>query len=254
MFAFWQLGLMFVAGLAAGFVDSIAGGGGLISLPVLLGFGLDAKTALGTSKLQSTFGAASAAWHYSRAGVVELKDCRRGFGITFVAGALGALTVQRLDPAFLKHFVLVLLVGVAIYSLLRPQLGELDAHPRMERVRFDWLFGMLLGFYDGFFGPGTGTFWAMAFVVVAGFNLPRATAYTKIMNLASNVSALAFFIRAGQVVYWAGLVMGIGQWLGARLGSGMAVKKGARFIRSVFNCVVLAIVAKLIYDLASKTP
>lgn len=248
MFEFWKLALLFATGLVAGFVDSIAGGGGLISLPVLLSFGLDPKHALGTSKLQSTFGAGSAAWHYAQAGTVNLKDCRRGFGVTFVAAILGTLTVQQLDPSFLARIIPVLLALVAIYSLLKPQLGAEDIHPRMNRAWFDVTFGLLIGFYDGFFGPGTGTFWAMAFMLGVGFNLTKATGCTKVMNFASNVSSLIFFVLAGQVVFSAGLAMGFGQLLGARIGSRMVIQRGTKFIRPIFLTVVLAITAKLIYS------
>ena len=125
----WQLPLLFGTGLVAGFVDSIAGGGGLIALPVLLSCGLDPQHALGTSKLQATFGSGSAAWHYARAGAVDWRECVRGFALTFLGAVLGTLTVQQLDPSFLKRAIPVLLVAVAGYSLLRPQLRERDLHP-----------------------------------------------------------------------------------------------------------------------------
>ena len=151
-------------------------------------------------------------------------------------------------PAFLKRFIPMLLVAVAIYSLLRPQLGAEDIHPRMPRVWVDVVFGSLLGFYDGFFGPGTGTFWAMAFMLGAGFNMTRATGYTKVMNFASNLSSLLCFLPGGHVVPWAGVTMGIGQWLGAWLGSRTVVKHGARFIKPIFIAVVLGLTLKLLYE------
>jgi uncharacterized membrane protein YfcA len=244
----WQLPLLFLAGLAAGFVDTIAGGGGLITLPVLLSLGLDPAHALGTNKLQSTFGSSSASWHFTRAGTVDLKDCRRGFAITFFAAMLGALAVKQVNPNFLNRLIPVLLVALAIYALLRPDLGDKDVHPRMSRVRFDFIFGTLIGFYDGFFGPSTGMFWAMAFVMCLGFNLTKATGYTKVMNFASNLASLIFFLFAGLVVFPAGLVMGCGQLLGAWLGSHVVVQRGTKFIRPIFITVVLAITAKLIYS------
>ena len=248
----WQLPLLFGTGLVAGFVDSIAGGGGLIALPVLLSCGLDPQHALGTSKLQATFGSGSAAWHYARAGAVDWRECVRGFALTFLGAVLGTLTVQQLDPSFLKRAIPVLLVAVAGYSLLRPQLGERDLHPRMTRGAFDLVLGLGLGFYDGFFGPGAGTFWTMAFVLGVGFNLTRATASTKVMNFASNIASLALFLVAGQVVFAAGLAMGAGQLLGARLGSRMVVARGTKFIRPIFITMVLVLTAKLLYDAYQK--
>lgn len=248
MIELWHWPLLFATGLAAGFVDSIAGGGGLITLPVLLSFGFDPRTALGTNKLQATFGSGSAAWHYAKAGAVEVRDCTRGFVITFVAAMLGSLAVGQLDRDLLRRAMPLLLIAVAIYSLMRPKLGENDLHPRMSRTRFDVVFGLLLGFYDGFFGPGTGTFWTMAFVLAMGFNLTRATGYTKVMNLGSNLASLAYFLWAGNILFLAGLVMGLGQLLGARLGSRMVMKRGTKFIRPVFISVVFAITAKVLYD------
>ncbi len=248
MFKLWHLPLLFVAGLVAGFVDSIAGGGGLITLPVLLSFGMNPQHALGTNKLQATFGSASASWHYAQAKTVLAADCTRGFVLTLVGAALGALAVQQVDPSFLKRSIPLLLVGVAIYTLLKPRLGAEDLHPRMARGAFDLIFGLSLGFYDGFFGPGAGTFWTMAYMLGLGFNLTRATGYAKVMNFASNISSLAFFLMGGNVFFAAGLVMGFGQLLGARIGSRMVIARGTRFIRPVFISVVLALTLKLIYD------
>ena len=244
----WHLPLLFGTGLVAGFVDSIAGGGGLITLPVLLNFGLNPKDALGTNKLQATFGSGSAAWHYAEAGTVPLRDCVRGFAFSFLGAALGTLAVQQVDPSFLRRLIPLLLLAVAAYTVLKPQLGEKDLHPRMPRGWFDLVFGLTIGFYDGFFGPGTGTFWTMAYMVGLGFNMTRATGYTKVMNFASNLSSLALFLLGGKVLFPAGLTMGIGQWLGARLGSRMVITRGTKFIRPIFITVVLALTAKLIYD------
>jgi len=179
---------------------------------------------------------------------VDQRDCGRGFAFTFLGAVLGVLTVQQLDPLFLRRAIPVLLAAVAVYTFLRPNLGEKETHQRISRAAFDLTFGLLLGFYDGFFGPGTGTFWAMAFVLLLGFNLTRATGYTKVMNFSSNLASLSLFLCLGQVLLAAGLVMGAGQLIGARLGSRMVIKRGAEFIRPVFVTVALAITGKLIYD------
>jgi uncharacterized membrane protein YfcA len=243
----WHAALFFGTGLVAGFVDSIAGGGGLITMPVLLSSGFDPIAALGTNKLQATFGSGSATWHYARAGTVPLAECKRGFAITFTAAAAGTLLVQQLPRDFLERTIPVLLIAVAAYSLLRPNLGQAGRPPRMSRGTFDVVFGLLIGFYDGFFGPGTGTFWAMAYVLALGFDFTRATGHTKVMNFASNLSSLLFFLAAGHVLFAPGIIMGVGQLLGARFGSRAVVTHGARFIRPIFICVVLAITAKLLY-------
>jgi uncharacterized membrane protein YfcA len=244
----WLFPLFFGTGLVAGFVDAIAGGGGLITLPVLLSCGFEPQAALATNKLQATFGSGSAAWHYAEAKTVPMADCTRGFLWSVLGAALGALVVQRLNPAFLGRAIPILLLLVAIYVLLKPRLGTVDLQPRMERGWFDLTFGLLIGFYDGFFGPGTGTFWTMAFMLGLGFNMTRATGYTKVMNFASNLSALVFFLVRGKVGFAAGLSMGVGQFLGAKIGARMVVTRGTRFIRPIFIFVVLALTVRLLYE------
>jgi uncharacterized membrane protein YfcA len=248
MIGYWPLPLLFATGLAAGFVDSVAGGGGVITLPVLLSFGLGPKDALGTNKLQATFGSASAAAHYALAKTVSLKDCARSFIFTLTGAAIGAMAVQQVNPTFLRRAIPVLLILVAIYLLIKPRLGTEEVEPRISRFWFDLVFGLGLGFYDGFFGPGTGTFWAVAYVMGLGFSLTRATAYTKVMNFASNLSSLAFFLAGGHAYAVVGLTMGLGQLVGARIGARMVITRGTAFIRPVFLTVVLALTLKLLHD------
>ncbi len=247
-----HLPLLFLTGVAAGFVDSIAGGGGLITVPVLMGLGLPPQDALGTNKLQASFGSGSASWHYARAGTVPLRDCALGFLASALSALAGAWVVRQLDPGLLRRVIPILLIVVALYFLLKPRLGEKDLHPRMARRTFDLIFGLGIGFYDGFFGPGTGTFWAMAFMLGLGFNLTKATGYTKVMNFASNLGSLGLFLVGGNVVASAGLLMGGGQWLGARLGSRMVIRQGTRFIRPIFLTVVIALAVKLLLDAFAK--
>ena len=247
MLHLWQWPLLFGTGLVAGFVDAIAGGGGLITVPVLLSFGLDPRRALGTNKLQASFGSGTAAWHYAQAKTVSLKDCTWGFLFSLTGAALGAITVLKIDPSFLKRIIPVLLLAVAVYMLLKPKLGAVDIHPRWRRGWFDLIFGLGIGFYDGFLGPGTGTFWTMAYMLLLGFNLTRATGYTKVMNFASNFSSLVLFLWQRQVDFPAGLTMGLGQLIGARIGASMVIAKGTRFIRPIFLAVVLALTLKLVY-------
>lgn len=252
MIEWWQLALLGVTGLVAGFVDSIAGGGGLITLPVFLNLGIDPRLALGSNKLQATFGSASATFHYARAGAVDLKDFRRGCGLAFLGAALGSFLVQQLDPNLLKRIIPVVLIIVAIYVWLRPQLGETDLHPRMSRWRFDLLFGFGIGFYDGFIGPGTGTFYTMALMLGLGLNLTKATAGSKVLNFATNTASLIIFLAAGKILFAAGLAMGLGQWLGARAGSRMVMQRGTQFVRPIFLTVVILIMLKLVYDVYFK--
>lgn len=242
----WRLPILFGTGLAAGFVDSIAGGGGLITLPVLLSLGLEPKDALGTNKLQASFGSGSASWHYARARAVDPRDCVRGFCCSFVGAALGSMAVQQLARALLERIIPIVLLVVAAYTLLKPRFGAEDVRARMNRRSFDFIFGLGIGFYDGFLGPGTGTFWTMAFMFCLGFNMLRATAYTKVMNFASNLSSLAFFLVTGHVLFLEGIIMGAGQLLGAKIGAGIVITRGTKFIRPVFLAAVFAITLKLL--------
>jgi uncharacterized membrane protein YfcA len=249
MIEWWQIGLLFVTGLVAGFVDTLAGGGGLLTLPVLLTICPDPKIALGTNKLQASFGSTSAAFHFARAGALNLRDCVRACVLAFLGSLAGSIFVQQFDSHLLKQFVPVLLLVVAVFVWLRPQLGEQDIHPRISRMRFDFVFALGIGFYDGLFGPGTGTFLALAYMLGLGFNLAKATAHAKALNCASNIAALLVFLCVKKVWFVAGIAMGCGQWLGARLGSRMVIKRGAKFIRPVFLTMVVLITLKMIWDM-----
>ncbi len=239
--------LLFGAAFIAGLIDSIAGGGGLITVPVLMSIGLPPQIALGTNKLQSTFGSGSAMLHFVRAGTVKMSDCRTGILWTAIGAALGVSAVQLLDATFLKQLIPWLQAAIAVYTLLSPRLGAEDSHARMNSGMFYLLFGLSIGFYDGFFGPGTGSFWTMALMMLLGCSMLRATATTKIMNFTSNFVALTFFLSVGQVRFTEGIVMGIGQFLGARVGSKLVIKQGTAFIRPVFITMVLLLVGRLIY-------
>jgi hypothetical protein len=249
MIEWWQIGLLFLTGLVAGFVDTLAGGGGLLTLPVLLAFCPDPKTALGTNKLQASFGSTSATFHFARGGALSARDCLRACGMAFLGSLAGSVLVQQFDSHRLKQVVPVLLLAVAVFVWLRPQLGDKDIHPRISRVKFDFIFALGLGFYDGLLGPGTGTFLALAFMLGLGFNLAKATAHAKALNCASNVASLIVFLVARKVWFIAGLAMGCGQWLGARLGSRMVLTRGTKFIRPVFLTMVLLITFKMIWDI-----
>jgi uncharacterized protein len=246
--AAWLLPVLFLTGLVAGLIDAIAGGGGLITIPVLLGMGLPPQAALGTNKLQASFGSGSAMFQFVQTGTIRLGTCREGIACTAIGAGLGALSVQRLDPGLLRAAIPFLLVAIALYTLFSPRLGHEDVHPRFSPAPFYFVAGLALGFYDGFFGPGTGSFWVMALMVGLGYNMQRATGYTKVMNFTSNIVALALFVAGGQVRYTEGLVMGAGQLIGARIGSRLVITRGTAFIRPVFITMVLAITARLIYQ------
>ena len=239
--------LLAATGLSAGFVDAIAGGGGLIALPVLLSIGLPPQMALGTNKLQGTFGTLSSSYHFFRKGQVDLVHALPGILYTFAGAALGTVVVQRVNPAFLGRLVPLLLGGVLAYTLLVKEMGVAERPPKVPHGGFYLVFGLGLGFYDGFFGPGTGSFWMAGFCIFLGFDMRRSAGFTRTMNFTSNVVSLALFVIGGNVFYPVGLIMAGGQFVGARLGSGLAIKNGPRFIRPIFIIVVAATVGRLIY-------
>lgn len=245
----WEiLALLFFAGLAAGFIDAVAGGGGLITVPALLWAGLDPGTALGTNKMQSVFGTAVAARRYARAGLMDWRELRPAIAATFLTAAAGTWVVTLVSNELLAALVPWLLLGLALYLLASPKLGAAATKERLGALAFAFLAGGTLGFYDGFFGPGTGAFWTLACVALRGMDLTRSIAFTKVVNLASNLASLLVFLAAGLVRYDVALAMIAGQLLGGRLGAGLAVRHGAPFIRVIFVGVVVALAAKLLWD------
>jgi uncharacterized membrane protein YfcA len=244
----FQFGLLWAAAFLAGFVDSIAGGGGIITVPVLLAMGLDPHVALGTNKLQACFGSCTASIHYIRGNLVTLRETVTGICFTAVGAAVGAAAIQMVEAPFLKLLLPVLLMAIFLYMLFSPDAGKLDRRPVMHPSLFYIAAGVGLGFYDGFFGPGTGSFWTIAFVVFLGQNLKKATAHTKVMNATSNLISLAAFLIGGKVLFFPGLLMGTGQLLGATLGSHMVLNKGVRFVRAFFLGVVALTIAKVIHS------
>jgi uncharacterized protein len=244
----WLYPLLFLTGLAAGFVDSVAGGGGIITIPVLLSTGMSTADALGTNKLQACFGSATATWSYARAGLIDFRTSGLGVLCTALGAAAGTwLVAHQVDPDFLRRLIPWLLVGIAGWLLVQPDLGTLDLRPRLGAGVFQVGFGLLIGFYDGFFGPGTGTFWAMAYLLGLGYNLQRGTAHTKLMNFTSNVVSLGVFAAAGHVWLAPAVCMGAGQVIGARLGSRTVIRRGAGFIRPLFILMALAVTARLLW-------
>ncbi len=240
--------LLAFAGLAAGFIDSIAGGGGLLTIPALLWAGLPPQTALGTNKMQACCGTALAVTNYARAGLIKWHEVRAGTGFTFLFAAIGAWAVTMVKPDFLRSVIPWLLLVIAAYTALCPRMGQVKRAARLSPLTFSLLGGAVLGFYDGFFGPGTGSFWTLACVLLIGLDLSHATAYTKVMNLTSNLASLAVFAAGGFVRPDVAAVMITGQLIGAHLGSRMVVKNGPAIIRPVLLVTVLALAGKLLYD------
>jgi len=240
--------LLFLAGGFAGFVDSIAGGGGIITLPTLLAVGIPPHQALATNKLQSTFGSFTSALNYTHKGLMKPKELLIGVIFTLIGATLGAISVQYFDAKNLESFIIFMLIIIFIYTWASPDLGKIHTTAKMKKTLFYITFGLLIGFYDGFFGPGTGSFWTIALILLLGLDLKGATAQTKLFNFTSNVASLAMFIYAGLALWMIGIVMGLGQIFGAFLGSSMVAKKEVKFIRVFFLIVVAVTIIKLVVE------
>ena len=233
-------------GLLAGFVDAIAGGGGMIALPALLSVGLPPVAALATNKLQGSIGTAMAAFTYWRRGFIDLPALVPAIALTFAGSFLGALVVKQIDTSLLNLAVPIALIGIALYFLFAPNLSDVDKVARLPFARFVPLLGFAIGFYDGLFGPGTGSFFTIGFVLLFGLGLTRASGNTKVLNLVSNLAALGIFMVAGDVVWPAAIAMAIGQVLGGYIGARTGIRFGARVIRPLVVLVSIALAVRLL--------
>lgn len=245
----WIYIVLFLAALFAGFVDSIAGGGGLITIPALMAAGIPPHVALATNKLGAVFGSFSATMNFARKGFMVKESALIGIVFTFIGAAAGTWSVLLMDADLIKILIPIILIIIFIYTILKPKLGENDKEKRLSSKVFYIIFGFGLGFYDGFIGPGTGSFWMFSFVAMLGFNLKKASANAKLMNFVSNMVSLVVFILGGHILWILGFLMGAGQLIGAYIGSSFAIKKEVKFIRTIFLVVVGLTICKLIYDL-----
>lgn len=233
-------------GVVAGFVDAIAGGGGLISVPALLTAGLPPVAAFATNKVQSAIGTTIAATTYWRRGYVDLRAIGPAIVTTFVGSFLGALVVKQIDTTVLNYIVPVALICIAVYFTFAPRLTDADSHARLEFALFVPVMGFVIGFYDGLLGPGTGSFLTLGFIALFGLGVTRAAANTKFVNLASNLGALALFIPSGDVVWPIAGCMAIGQIFGGYLGALTGIRFGARLIKPLVVVISIALALRLL--------
>lgn len=235
--------LLFATAVVAGLMDSMAGGGGLITVPALALAGFDPVTVVATNKLQSSFGSGSAMLAFARAGRIDLRatwPVAVASGAGACAGALALTHVPREAATVALPFILA---GTAAYVGLSRRMGDADARQRLPFPAFVATVAPLVGFYDGVFGPGTGSFFTIGFVGLLGYGLLKATAHTKLANFASNVAGLLTLAFSGHVLVGIGLTMGVGQFLGARLGVHLTMRHGTRLVKPllVTVCCVLAL-------------
>jgi len=240
--------LLALAAFVAGFIDAIAGGGGLIVIPALLLAGLSPLQALATNKLQGLFGSGSATYAFASRGLIDFRH-HLPAAVCSLAGSIGgALLAHAIPGDWLKIALPFMLVAIALYFAVKPNLSDLDHAARIPPLMFALLPALGVGFYDGIFGPGAGSFFMLAYVTLAGFGVLRATAHTKLLNFASNFGAFCVFALSGAVLWKLGIVMGVAQFLGARLGAMLAMRIGARLIKPLLVAVCIALALRLLID------
>jgi uncharacterized membrane protein YfcA len=240
---------LLAASFFAGFIDSIAGGGGLIQLPALL-IGLpksETAEVLGTNKLSSIFGTSTAAVLYRK----QIKPDPKvllAMGVPALLGSAGgAMLASKIPTSSMRPMVLVLLIVVAIYTWFKPDLGKFEnlRHLPRRRVQIAALAGVIIGFYDGIFGPGTGSFLMLILVASLGYAFITASAIAKVVNVATNVGAIVVFGINGAVIWQIGIIMGVANISGAIIGARLAIKGGSTLVRKVFLLVTVALIVKV---------
>ncbi|MCE2868875.1 MAG: sulfite exporter TauE/SafE family protein [Xanthomonadaceae bacterium] len=242
-----------LAGLAAGLIDSIVGGGGLVLTPAMLNLhpGLNILQAIGTQRTSSIMGTSVAAWNYLRKIHIERRILLPACVAAMAASAIGVQFAKRLDPELLKWTVLAICVILAVYTVFRKDLGlkeERRFHPKHESLAALSI-GTASGFYNGLIGPGTGTIMVFAFVSFLGLDFLKSSAVSKAANVSADISSWTVLMLSGFVLWVLAVPLIIGNMLGSYIGSHMAIRKGQTFVRAVFLVIVLALIARQAWQL-----
>jgi uncharacterized protein len=240
------LSLLFLVAFIAGTIDTIAGGGGLLTIPALLWAGLPPIAALATNKLQSVFGTFTASYYFVKKGMVDLRQMKFMIFCAFTGSLIGSFSVTQIEPSILENIIPILLIAIGIYFLLSKNIGTIEKHKLISTTFFAFSFVLLIGFYDGFFGPGTGSFFTIAFIYLLGYTISNATAQTKVLNFMTNFGSLVFFAFYGELFIVIGLAMGAGQILGALLGAKLVMLKGQKLIRPLIVLISFGMSFKLL--------
>ena len=240
--------LLMAVAFTAGLVDAIAGGGGLLTIPALMLSGLAPHLVLGTNKLCATFGSATASLAFYRRGLFQPQRWRLALLSTAIGAALGALLARYMPAQWLNQFLPVVVFVCGLYMLFNKMPARVTDSELAIRQKRQLPHGLLLGFYDGVAGPGTGAFWTVSTLLLYPLDLLRTTAVARSMNFVSNAMALAMFAAGGQVMWTLGMAMGLALMLGAVVGSRLAIKGGSRLIRPLFILMVMALTLKLAWQ------
>ncbi|AJY76034.1 sulfite exporter TauE/SafE family protein [Paenibacillus beijingensis] len=247
--------LLFIiaGGFVAAFVDAVVGGGGMIAVPVLLMTGMPADVVLGTNKLAGTMGSLTSTVTFMRSGKVDFKSVKWLFPLSLLGAVSGTLVLRHIPSDFLKPLVVVMLIGITVYTIFRKSWGSSSTF-RSYSAKSAWLIAITalgFGFYDGFFGPGTGSFLIFAFLML-GLDFVKAAGNAKVLNFGSNIASLATFMLLGTINYEIGLPMGAAMIAGSMCGSKVAIRKGAAYVRPLFIIVCVSLIGKQVWELVSK--
>jgi uncharacterized membrane protein YfcA len=239
------------AGFLAALVDSIAGGGGLISVPAYLLAGVPPYYSLGTNKFSSTAGSFTSSLKFARSGKVDFKILKYLMPFTLIGAVLGVNTVLMIDQTFLYTLVLILVLFVGIYSFFSKTIGMEDRFEGInaKNISLAIILSFALGFYDGFFGPGTGSFLIFGLISIFHFDFVKASGNAKVLNFVSNITSLIMFAVNHKIDYALGIPVAISMILGARIGTKLALNKGAKLIKPIFITMSLGVAIKMLYSM-----
>lgn len=231
--------LIFVAAIS-GLIDTLAGGGGLITVSALMIMGLPPVLALGTGKFQSCFGMLNATIHFIRNKKINFKMILPGLFFVALSSVLGTYMIQIMNNATAEKIIPWLLMLIVAYTYFSPYFIAEKSNQKISNALFFIVFGFFLGFYNGFLGPGTGALWVFVFMFFMGFNLVSASIYTKPLNMMGSFVSLIIFLIAHEVIYTVGIIMVAGQLIGSQIGAHLILEKGMRFLRPVYLFVITA--------------
>lgn len=246
--------MVIIAGLAAGWIDAVVGGGGLIQLPIMLLIpGITPVQALATNKMGSIFGTTTSAITYYRRAHPDLRTALPMAGIALIGSFAGAIVATIIPAEIIKPVIVLALIAVLLFTALKPTAGTLTElrYDGATHLTIACLIGLSVGFYDGVLGPGTGSFLIIAMVMFLGYSFLAASAKAKIVNLATNAGALMFFLPSGHLLWGLGLILGVSNMIGGYIGARMAISKGAKFVRVIFLVVVSVLIVRLGWDVVA---
>ncbi|WP_291636457.1 TSUP family transporter [Clostridium sp.] len=243
--------LLCMAGFLGAFVDSIAGGGGLITVPAFMLAGLPPHMVLGTNKFSATAGSFTSSLKFIKSGKANFKLLKYLIPFAFLGSLIGVNAVLRVDQKFLNTLVLILIMFIGIYTLFSKSLGLEDKFQGLTKknVIYGVVLALSLGFYDGFFGPGTGSFLVFGLINIFGFNFVSSSANARVLNFTSGFTALILFALSGKIDYMIGIPVAVSMVIGAKMGTSVALNKGSKLIKPIFVIMSLAVAFKMLISL-----